>query len=355
MSEGHFYSLEGPLDSMPLERQMRAANLTGFGELLRDLGADPRAILERHGIEPRALRDPDTYIDAQSVVDLLEYCSTSFNDSLFGLRLAQLQEPDVFGSVAALCRSAASFREAIGSFIDFIPVVHSPVALLELAEGSQTVELRWRVQPDLGRNTQANFKATMLNLKLLRQIGGRSFQPSYVNLAMDTRPKDLGEIAKQFGCPFQGRASINAIAFPAAVMERSVGSANRLLFRLLGGYLDRVRSASRKSIVERVEDYVRGSLPSGHCSIEHCAKKLDTSVRTLQANLSEAGLRFSDILEKQRIDLAKLHLERGDLSLDDVAAMLGYAEQSSFGRAFKRWTGSTPQRYRRNLELRSAA
>lgn len=355
MSDGYFYSLEGPLDSMPVERQMRAANLTGFGDLVRKLGADPRAILERHGIDPRAMRDPDSYIDTQSVVDVLEYCSTSFNDSLFGLRLAQLQEPDVFGSVAALCRAASSFREAIGSFIDFIPVVHSPVAVLELAEGSQTVELRWRVQADLGKNNQANYKATMLNLKLLRQIGGRSFRPSYVNLAVDARQKDLEEIAKQFGCPFQGKAAINAIAFPAAVMDRSVGSANRLLFRLLGGYLDRVRSASRRSIVERVHDYVRGSLPVGNCSVEHCAEKLGTSVRTLQANLSEAGLRFSDILEKQRIDLAKVHLERGELSLDEVAAMLGYAEQSSFGRAFKRWTGSTPQRYRRNLQLQRTA
>ncbi len=107
--------------------------------------------------------------------------------------------------------------------------------------------------------------------------------------------------------------------------------------------------------MERVEDYVRGSLPSGNCSIQHCAKKLGTSIRTLQANLSESGLRFSDILEKQRIDLAKVHLERDELSLDEVAAMLGYSEQSSFGRAFKRWTGVTPQHYRRKLETRQAA
>jgi AraC-like DNA-binding protein len=123
-----------------------------------------------------------------------------------------------------------------------------------------------------------------------------------------------------------------------------------LLYRLLGGYLDRVKAASRTTIVERVEDYVRGSLPSGNCSIECCAAKLGTSVRTLQANLSDYGLIFSDILEKQRMDLAKVYLEEGELSLDDVAAWLGYSEASSFGRAFKRWTGSTPQRYRKSVK-----
>jgi len=350
MTDGNFYSLEGPLDSMPVQRQMRAANLTGFSELVRNLGADPRAIVERHNIDPRALRDPDFYIDSQSLVNTLEYCSSSFNDSLFGLRLAQHQEPEVFGSVAALCRSASSVREALESFINYIPVVHSPVAVLELAEGQETTELRWHSKTDLGQTNQANYKATALILKMLRQIGGSNFRPSYVNLAVDARHKDMPELAARFGCTFHSKAATNAIAFPTAVMNQAVGSSNRLLFRLLGGYLGRVKESSRTTILERVEDYVRGSLPSGNCSIERCAEKLGTSVRTLQANLSDCGLRFSDILEKQRIALARIHLEKGELSLDDLADTLGYSEQSSFGRAFKRWTGSTPKQYRKNLE-----
>jgi AraC-like DNA-binding protein len=72
------------------------------------------------------------------------------------------------------------------------------------------------------------------------------------------------------------------------------------------------------------------------------------SVRSLQAHLSESGLNFSDLLELQRIDTAKTCLQQEHLSLDDVAAMLGYAEQSSFGRAFKRWTGLSPRQFRQN-------
>ncbi|MFA5941600.1 MAG: AraC family transcriptional regulator ligand-binding domain-containing protein [Sinimarinibacterium sp.] len=355
MSDGYFFSLEGPLDSMPVERQIRAGNLTGLGELVRNLGADPRGILERHAIDPRAMRDPDSYVDSKAVVELLEDCSHSFNDSLFGLRLAERQDPDVFGSVATLCRSASSLREALRCYTDFIPVVHCPLVTLEVVESSETAELRWHVQADLGQTDQAQYKGALMNLKLLHQIGGRSFRPSYVKLTVDARQKDLPEIANRFGCGFRGRSATNVIAFPAAMMDHPVASANRLLFRLLGGYLERVRAASRRSTVERVEDYVRGALSSGSCSIEHCAKKLGSSVRTLQATLSENDLRFSDILERHRVELAKNYLEKGEMTLDDVAAMLGYSEQSSFGRAFKRWTGSTPQRYRRQLEVLQAA
>ena len=69
MGDNNFYSLDGPLESMPSERQMRVANLTGFAPLVRSLGADPRAILERHEIDPRFVRDPDHYIDCKSMVD----------------------------------------------------------------------------------------------------------------------------------------------------------------------------------------------------------------------------------------------------------------------------------------------
>jgi AraC-like DNA-binding protein len=348
MGESQFFSLQGPLDVAPTGRQMRAANFTGFPELVRNLGGNLRGILERHDLDAGTIRDPDSHIDCKSLADVFEYCSMLFDDPLFGLKLADTQEADVFGCVIALCRSAPTFGEAVRNWIDFIPVAHSPVAVLELAEGKDTVELRWSVGTNLGANSQANYQAALLDMKVLRQIGGKSFRPSYVNLATDTRQKDVAEIEDYLGCAFHPHADTNAIAFPSSVMNQPVATANRLLFRLLGGYLDRVRAAQRKSIVEQVEDYVRGALPSGQCSIERCAKKLGASVRTLQANLSDHGMRFSDILERQRIEMATAYLERGDMALDEVAAVLGYSEQSSFGRAFKRWTGSTPQNYRGN-------
>jgi AraC-like DNA-binding protein len=325
---------------------MRTANFSGFPTFVRNLGGDPRSILERHGLDPHAIRDPDSHMNCQSLVDVLEYCSAAFNDPLFGLRLAHVQEPDVFGCVTALCRSAASLREAIASFIEYLPVVHAPVTKMELVEGKEIAEFRWSVLTDLGANNQANYQAALLDLKILQLLGGRNFRASYVNLAVDARPRDIPEIEHRIGCRFHNRATTNAVAFPVGFLDQPVPSANQLLFKLLGGYLDRVKAVSRKSIAERVEDFVRGSLQSGHCSIEHCAGKLGTSVRTLQSQLSECGFGFSEILEKQRVELAKNYLEQSHLSLDEVAALLGYSEQSSFGRAFKRWTGSTPQRFR---------
>ncbi len=345
--EDVFYSLPGPLDAMPAANQIRAGIFAGFPEFVRRRGRDPHWVLERHGIDPRTLADPDAHIDCKCFVDVFEYCSKLLDDPLFGLRLARVQEPDVLGSVIALCRAAPTFREAIRCFIDYMPPVHSPSTRLELVEGDEIVELRYPARTNVGIDGQSNYQTALLTMKLLRQIGGQDFRPSYVTLTVDAHRNDICEIEESLGCKFR-RASdfTNAIAFPARTLGQTVASSSKLLFRLLSGYFDCVKAAARTTLVERVEDYVRGSLTSGSCSIERCAKKLGISERLLQLHISEHGVRFSDVLQQQRLNLAKSYLKQEELSLDEVARLLGYSEQSSFGRAFRRWTGWTPQSYR---------
>jgi AraC-like DNA-binding protein len=341
-----FYSLDGPLDLPPQDGQCRAANFAGLADVARRRGRDARGIVERHGLEPRVLIDPESLVAPQQVADVLEYCSAVFDDPLFGLHLSTTQDPEVFGCVTALCRSAPTVRAGIRCLIDYLPVVHAPDCEVVLVEGRETAELTWLVNHDLGINDQANYQAAMLNVKLLQAMGGPGFTPAWVSVSADTRGADLPELENALGCRVRPRSERNSVAFPVHLLDQPVPSANRLLYRLLGGYLDQVRSARSHSLIDRVESYIRGSLASGTCSIERCAEKIGMSVRTLQARLSGEGAKFSDLVEAQRERLARGYLAQRMLSLDEIAERLGYGEQTSFGRAFKRWTGMTPQQFR---------
>ena len=348
-SKGIFYAIEGPLDTLPGEGQLRAANLQGFSDFARRHNADPRRILERFDIDPRALADPDAHVSAQAMVDMFEYCRDLFDDRLFGLHLAQSQVPEVFGCITTLCRAAPDMRTALNVLIEYVPILHSPEAAPELRENGEIAELRWAVAHDLGMNDQANLQAMMLQLRLMERLGYPHFKPAYVALAIDAHPADVAAIERIIGCRVRTGTTLNAIGFSADLLDRTVPTANRLVYRLLGGYLDRVKQANRATLVERVRDYIRGDLPRGTCSIERCADKLGLSIRTLQARLAGEGVTFSQVMEQTREMLAKAYLRLPDRSLDEIAEWLGYGEQTSFGRAFKRWTGTTPQKYRARL------
>ncbi|MFA7588472.1 MAG: AraC family transcriptional regulator ligand-binding domain-containing protein [Novosphingobium sp.] len=341
-----FFSLDGPLDLPPGGGQVRAANFAGLAWLARQHGRDARGIVERHGLESRVLSDPESLIAPQQLADVLEYCSTLFDDPLFGLHIATMQDPEVFGCVTALCRAAPTVRAGIRCLIDYLPVVHAPDCEVVLIEGRETAELSWLVNTDLGVNDQANYQAAMLNVKLLQAMGGPGFKPAWVSLSADPRPGDVPELEKLLGCRVAPRSPCNSIAFSVHALEQTVPSANRLLFRLLGSYLEQVKAAHHPSIVERVESYIRGALASGSCSVERCAEKLGMSIRTLQARLAGDGVRFSELVESQRDKLARAYLAQRHLTLDEIAERLGYGEQTSFGRAFKRWTRMTPHQYR---------
>lgn len=88
--------------------------------------------------------------------------------------------------------------------------------------------------------------------------------------------------------------------------------------------------------------------PGRDCTPERVAERLGTTTRTLNRYLSSAGLSFSGIRSEVRAAQAKHYLSQGGLTISDIADRLGYSDQSSFSKAFRGWTGTTPGDFRRN-------
>jgi AraC-like DNA-binding protein len=86
----------------------------------------------------------------------------------------------------------------------------------------------------------------------------------------------------------------------------------------------------------KVRRVIETQLPDGEPSAERVAQALHLSLRSLQRHLADEGCRFDALLNECRENLALLHL-------------LGFADTSSFNRAFKRWTGMTPGQFRDGL------
>jgi AraC-like DNA-binding protein len=96
----------------------------------------------------------------------------------------------------------------------------------------------------------------------------------------------------------------------------------------------------------RVERIIAKLLCGGKAETEPVAHELGMSVRTLARRLGELGVTFAQILDELRQDLALRYLRDPNLSLSQIAFLLGYSELSAFSHAFRRWTRTTPGEWR---------
>ncbi len=102
------------------------------------------------------------------------------------------------------------------------------------------------------------------------------------------------------------------------------------------------------SMADRIHATLVELLPSGRSSLDAVASSLAYSPRSLQRQLRQEGTTFNTILAQTRERLAKHYLCSPGVTKAEVAFLLGYDDPNSFFRAFRSWTGTTPDRYRTN-------
>lgn len=334
--------------------EVRAGHFHGLFKQVQSYGGDPRALLERYGIDPLSFADPDSYLNCSSVIELMEHCAERFNDPLFGARLARRQSADVFGAAAALARAAPTFGEGLKCVRDFLPIVHFREGWMELHRWQEHAEHRWTGGTGLfSTNLQGNYQSLVLQLKILQLLGGPEFHPDYVLLKADMSPREQDQLEEWTGCRVAGKQDHNAIGFASKVLDWPIVTSNRMLFALIKSHLEKFRDCE-PSFSDKVRGYLREHLASGTFSLEKCAKSLGSSRRMVQWRLQADGLTFTEMVEQERIEHARVLLTETDLPIVEIAGRLGYSEQSSFSKACRRWFGFSPRDLRRQARSETA-
>jgi AraC-like DNA-binding protein len=82
------------------------------------------------------------------------------------------------------------------------------------------------------------------------------------------------------------------------------------------------------------------------------ARRLGLSSRTLQRRLAGEGASFQEVLRETRTALGGHYLAKTTLPIAEVAFLLGFDEPNSFYRAWRAWTGVTPDSVRQPMEAR---
>lgn len=314
-------------------------------QVAQSYGLDADALMGEFNIDPKLLADPNARFRMEQVNAFYQRVSGLIDDPNFGLQAAQFWHPSQMGALGYAWLTSETLLAAFRRYSRFIKIV-SDVVQLEIIEGDDEVSLDTRfVQEEASRKYRIDGAMATL-IAMIRSNAGPGFHPKSISFIFNP-PEDTSPYYALFQCPviFNAPANRFTITREDACAPRSCS--NTQLASLHDQFmLEYVAKLDKENIVERVKVAVTRELASGNISDALIAKKLFLTERTLQRRLQESGTTFKKLLTEVRIALADNYIRDSKLSLNEISFMLGFSELSSFSRAFKNWTGSSPRNYR---------
>jgi AraC-like DNA-binding protein len=163
------------------------------------------------------------------------------------------------------------------------------------------------------------------------------------------RPANIDEHRWVFGCEVSFDAPEHKVTFHRDALALPVVKADPKLGALIDQYAEELlqRLPRGHALSDRVRQIVAESLCDGDHGLEPIAERLRMSPRTLQRRLQEEDTSHQQLVDELRHELAVKYLAEPNLSIGEVAFLLGFSDPSAFHRAFRRWTGKTPGEHRR--------
>ena len=162
-------------------------------------------------------------------------------------------------------------------------------------------------------------------------------------------PMDITPYQQYFSCPIIFDAKTVSIHIPLQLMSLPINSRDPFLVKLLEQQAEALMTALpvQDALLKSLQQHILAVLQDEAPELKTVATRMAMSERSLYRYLNERGLRYKTVLNNLRYELAKNYLKDAQLSLPEIALMLGYSEQSAFSRAFKEWSGESPMQYRR--------
>lgn len=329
-----------------MDNLIRSTALTGFSELVRELGGDPDKILAQVGIRPQELEGSEGLLTTTAFVQALHLAATQTQFSDFGLRLGVRQKLETLGPVGLLARQCSDAREALLVISRYIRL-HNPGSVVEVDVQSNKTYLSYDdITPGLPRNPQICDLALGMGVGLMTLFLGKDWRPSGVYF-VHRKPDDLSYFQKVFKAPLFFDQEIYALSFESSALEVSLSAADPQLKDFFSRYVADLEHRHKSSTGTTVEHLIRSLLSTGQCSETKVAHILKVHPRTLQRKLKQEGSTFKGLLGQIRSELAVSYLSASDIPLTGIATALGYSELSAFTRFFKERFGLAPSEFKK--------
>jgi AraC-like DNA-binding protein len=311
--------------------------------------AETERALAASGIPAHLLEQPNARVPASAYSALWLAVAREINDEFFGLDRRSMK----VGSFALICQAVIScadldraLKRMLRGFALFLDQVQPELHL----EGNEAVvRITNRIEDEADRRF-ADETLLVLVHGLMCWLAGRRIPLTRVSFTHARPPyareyslmycDDLAFEAPQTTMRFEGRDLSAVVVQNGATLQQFLRTAPQSVF---------LKYRNEESWAAQLRRRLRGSVGEAESwpVFEDLASELATTPTTLRRRLEREGTSYQAVKDQLRSDVAIDYLCDSSLSVDEIAARIGFRDASAFHRAFKRWNGVQPGEYRR--------
>ena len=311
-----------------------------FQDFLKSIGLSIENILEQAGI-PNILWKEEIQLSTEEYYLFLKKIDEVITDEQISA-ISNIDNLNVFIPSFFAALSSKNGLEGLKRLAKYKKLI-GPVSL-EIKEFEEIVQVQYffeQREKQLPRFAVLNEQLMLINL--LNKGIGKEISPVSV-----TSPFEYGELLTKEINATINKAKQNEVIFSMKDLKKPFLTANNIMVEYLEPQLKQKLAEMESETFETFASRVQKKLLSGQFGLENVAEEFGISGRTLQRNLSVENTSFNQMVKDIQKMMTFNYLEAKELSIDEIAYLVGYSETSSFYRAFKKWTGKTVSQYQKD-------
>lgn len=329
---------------------LRIATTIGVPKALCSLGLDPEKVLAEAGVDVGIFNDPDNLISFNARSRLLAHCAAAAECEHFGLLAAQHAGLHSLGLVGLLVKYSPDVATALKNLMRYFHL-HARGAILGMEEQGMLTVFSYRIaQGWVEGSDQVSEGALVILFNVMRELCGPRWTPTEVWCA-HKKPRDIAPYRRFFKAPLHFDAEQDALLFPSSWLTQALPEVHAEVRHLVQKQIDLLVAQHPDDFPQQVRNVLHAALISGDARATRVATLLSIHPRTLHRRLHAFGLGYQQLVDECRFGMARKLLKNSDHDVSEIAQMLHYADARTFIRAFRRWSGETPARWRATRTL----
>ena len=317
-----------------------------IAKTINSYGLDSHAIFKREGVNLDSLKDNNARIDNVKMNNIWLQAQELSNDPYISLGLANCMEPCVLDALGISLSVSQHVYDALKRITRFSDYLNDGMNIF-LNENKDGIALLFEAKTQAYEMASVNTEATCSAIfNLLKKISGKYFKVKAIHFRHAFN-LDINPYEEFYNCPVYFSSKSDQIIFEhKGVLDENCFS-NSSLTRKVDEWLDEYLINHGNNLTSnKVKSYLLKQLQLENIEQQEVAEYLNISIRMLQRKLKEEGTSYTKLLDDCRQKMAYKFIRDENISLAQLTTILGFAEQTNFTRAFKRWSGTTPHQYR---------